>query len=224
MKSGKKILIMAFALFFILGTSSITSRPLDTSKSSLDLSPPLEDECDIQYNPLTPIREQKKGVARKLIEDQFGNEIFVSLTTTIESDDEHPTAAFDYSPEDPTIGEPIRFTDRSSGGDAEIVEWNWSFGDGLNQLDETTSNKQNPNHTYEKEGIFTVELTVTDAKNRSDTIRQNIHVDNEGEIPNVVVFFVVIILGVVTAVAFSVLEKAFGGEEDKKDEESFDFN
>ncbi|MFW6048209.1 MAG: PKD domain-containing protein [Candidatus Natronoplasma sp.] len=222
MKLGKKILIVVFGLFFILGTGSIVSHPLDTSKSSLDTFQPLGDECEIQYYPLTPVREQKKGVVRKLIEDQFGKESSTCLTTTRVSDDEHPTAAFDYSPKDPKIGEPIQFTDRSDGGDAEIVEWHWSFGEGVNQLDETTSNKKNPNHTYEKEGIFTVELTVTDAKNRSDTIRQNIHIDNEGEIPNVVVLFVVIILGVVTAIAFSVLEKAFGDEEDKKEKESFE--
>lgn len=44
----------------------------------------------------------------------------------------------------------VQFTDKSN----YPTSWLWDFGDG------TTSNKQNPSHTYTKAGIYTVKLTV----------------------------------------------------------------
>jgi len=46
----------------------------------------------------------------------------------------------------------ISFSDTSTG---EVTSWNWNFGDGK------TDAEQNPSHTYENEGTFTVSLTVT---------------------------------------------------------------
>lgn len=51
-------------------------------------------------------------------------------------------------------GEPMQFTDRSSGGAAT---WSWSFGDG------TASTLQNPTHVYSTDGAYTVELCVSNA-------------------------------------------------------------
>ncbi len=45
-----------------------------------------------------------------------------------------------------------QFTDRSS---PSPTAWYWSFGDG------ETSNKQNPRHRYQSEGVYTVRLNVT---------------------------------------------------------------
>ncbi|HIC95648.1 TPA: PKD domain-containing protein, partial [Candidatus Bipolaricaulota bacterium] len=67
-----------------------------------------------------------------------------------------PQAGFSFSPERPAEGDTVRFTDRSSDPDGEIVSWEWDFGDG------TASDKQNPSHRYLRAGIFTVRLTVTD--------------------------------------------------------------
>jgi PKD repeat protein len=47
----------------------------------------------------------------------------------------------------------VNFTDESTG---TIDTWEWNFGD-----DSPLSNAQNPNHTYENPGTYTVELTVT---------------------------------------------------------------
>ena len=47
----------------------------------------------------------------------------------------------------------VDFTDQSSSID-EITSWSWDFGDG------GTSNEQNPSHTYQNVGDFTVSLTV----------------------------------------------------------------
>ncbi len=46
----------------------------------------------------------------------------------------------------------VDFTDQSTGS---ITEWSWDFGDGA------TSNVQNPSHTYDAAGDYTVSLTVS---------------------------------------------------------------
>ena len=58
----------------------------------------------------------------------------------------------------PTSGESpltVKFTDESVGN---VSSWQWDFGDG------NTSTEQNPSHTYNSGGSFTIILTVTDAK------------------------------------------------------------
>jgi uncharacterized membrane protein (UPF0182 family) len=55
----------------------------------------------------------------------------------------------------PTSGlEPlvVQFTDQSMG---TVATWSWDFGDGQ------TSDEQNPSHTYQSAGSYTVSLTVT---------------------------------------------------------------
>jgi PKD repeat protein len=50
---------------------------------------------------------------------------------------------------------------------AEINTWNWSFGDGQ------TSTLQNPTHTYQNGGSYTVSLRVGDEINENTFIREN---------------------------------------------------
>ncbi len=54
----------------------------------------------------------------------------------------------------------VKFTDTSAGSP---TEWNWSFGDG------EFSGTQNPDHTYNGAGTYTVQLTVTGTTG-SDTL------------------------------------------------------
>jgi len=63
----------------------------------------------------------------------------------------------------------VTFTDTSEG---DIEEWLWDFGDG------STSDLQNPSHTYTSSGTFTVSLTVTgeggeDTQTQADYIMVN---------------------------------------------------
>ena len=53
------------------------------------------------------------------------------------------------------INQSVIFTDLSSVNGSTIVSWNWNFGDG------NVSQQQNPVHTYQSSGTFTVSLTVT---------------------------------------------------------------
>jgi len=61
----------------------------------------------------------------------------------------------------------VHFSDQSSG---EIAGWHWDFGDG------TTSSLQNPSHTYDLAGAYTVSLEVTgtggsDTSEKTDYIK-----------------------------------------------------
>jgi PKD repeat protein len=59
----------------------------------------------------------------------------------------------------------VAFTDLSTGG---ASKWNWNFSDG------NTSSIQNPVHTFQNRGNYSVSLTVTNASNSSSSISRNI--------------------------------------------------
>lgn len=62
-----------------------------------------------------------------------------------------PICTFSASPTKAGLETPIQFTDESG---FDIDSWSWDFGDG------SSSAEQNPWHTYEKPGTYTVTLTV----------------------------------------------------------------
>ncbi len=63
-------------------------------------------------------------------------------------------AEFEGTPTTGNIPFDVSFTDLSTGNN---LSWLWDFGDG------NTSAEQNPIHTYDGIGVFTVSLTITDA-------------------------------------------------------------
>ena len=79
-----------------------------------------------------------------------------------------PTANFEGTPTSGYVPLTVQFTDLSSG---QINTWSWDFGDG------ETSTEQNPEHTYNNTGTYTVSLTVTgDAGTDTYTINDYIEV------------------------------------------------
>jgi PKD repeat protein len=66
-----------------------------------------------------------------------------------------PAAAFSASPTSGKAPLNVIFTDKSTG---TPTKWQWNFGDG------TTSTQQNPTHKYSKSEVYTVSLTVKNAK------------------------------------------------------------
>lgn len=81
-----------------------------------------------------------------------------------------PTADFAVSCTDLSC----TFTDASSDGDGWIAGWSWNFGDG------GTSNEQNPAHSFESAGTYTVQLTVTDDDGALDSVSKNVSVTSGG--------------------------------------------
>jgi hypothetical protein len=72
-----------------------------------------------------------------------------------------PSIDFEYSPQRPTVGEVVQFTDRSEVyGGSQKSSWTWTFENG----DPPTSNSQNPTTTFTsiKGGGNGVSLQVCD--------------------------------------------------------------
>jgi hypothetical protein len=71
-------------------------------------------------------------------------------------------------------GDILQFSGVVVDGSSEY-KWEWDFGD------ETTSNQQNPKHSYSKPGKYTVTLTLTDGLNQKskDTIQVIVY-ENQG--------------------------------------------
>lgn len=67
-------------------------------------------------------------------------------------------------------GVPVQFWDRSITGPADIVRWEWNFGDG------TSDTAQNPTHRYARQGRYSVTLTVYDEAGNSDFCTRQIAV------------------------------------------------
>ena len=65
-------------------------------------------------------------------------------------------ANFAFQHEPGCLPTKVSFIDLSQTCDGNIVGWSWSFGDG------GTSLEQNPEHTYNADGYYLVQLTVTD--------------------------------------------------------------
>jgi parallel beta-helix repeat protein len=70
-------------------------------------------------------------------------------------------ASFTVSPDTPTQGEPVQFTDTSTGA----TTWDWDFGDG------TRSMGRNPVHTYAARGTYTVVLWVGNGVSYSQAVK-----------------------------------------------------
>ena len=85
---------------------------------------------------------------------------FITVTGSVP-----PVADFIATPLNGSIPLEVTFTDLARAG---IINWNWSFGDG------TFSESQNPVHTYESSGTYTVTLNVTNASGTNSIVRNNL--------------------------------------------------
>ena len=73
------------------------------------------------------------------------------------------TADFSFRPAGPVAGREVLFEDLSTGG---VTSWQWSFGDG------NTSTAQNPSHTYDSAGSYTVKLGAASESSKDETSRR----------------------------------------------------
>jgi PKD repeat protein len=76
------------------------------------------------------------------------------------------------SPYKADIGENISFQGNATDGQ-EPYNWSWDFGDG------NTSTLQNPSHKYTTQGIYLVNLTVTDQNNSTAWAHTNAYIGHE---------------------------------------------
>lgn len=95
-------------------------------------------------------------------QDEYSQIITVAPVSTL-------LASFIHSPISPVAGQAVQFTDTSAGGP---TSWQWSFGDG------GASASQNPSHTYQATGVFSVALIVS-KNSGSNSTSQTISVTPE---------------------------------------------
>jgi len=86
-----------------------------------------------------------------------------------------PVAAFTWSPQDPLARTDVQFSDLSTDagglfGGGGVTSWSWDFGDN------DASPSQNPRHSYDKGGTYTVRLTVTDGQGSQAALQKQITV------------------------------------------------
>ena len=103
---------------------------------------------------------------RLTVTDNQGASNNVTHSVTVTPPNQPPTADFSPSCNDLQC----TFTDHSSDPDGRVVGWSWRFGDG------SVSNTQNPTHTYNAAGTYTVQLTVTDDQGAPGTTSQSLTV------------------------------------------------
>jgi len=97
----------------------------------------------------------KYRVALRITGDQTGNCDYTDSDDMIVTVHEAPVSSF-TCPLDFPIGETVHFdASTSSGNGAEIIQWEWDFGNNY------TSTLEKPTHTFLKSGSHIITLTVT---------------------------------------------------------------
>lgn len=90
---------------------------------------------------------------------------------------EPPTASFTTNPSSPAPGQEVSFDGSvSSDSDGSIQSSEWAFGDG------TTDSGATVTHAFASQGTYTVELTVTDDDDATDTTTRDVTVGTPDEI------------------------------------------
>ena len=76
---------------------------------------------------------------------------------------QHPVASLSANNISGTVPLSVSFTGSGTDNDGYITSYSWNFGDG------SSSSQQNPSHTYNTAGTYTVSLTVTDNQGGTET-------------------------------------------------------
>lgn len=125
---------------------------------------------DSQYstiqNPQHPFSLATNYTVSLIATSSFGCKDTIEKVVTVISG---PDANFSINPNPVEALEVANFTDLSTGP-AALTNWYWAFGDS------TASNLQNPTHSYNGQGDFSVLLVVKDINGCIDTVRKDISV------------------------------------------------
>lgn len=125
---------------------------------------------DSQYatiqNPQHPFSTATNYTVSLVATTSFGCKDTIQKVVTVISG---PDANFSINPNPVEALEVANFTDLSTGP-AALTNWYWAFGDS------TASNLQNPSHSYDGQGDFSVLLVVKDLNGCIDTVRKDISV------------------------------------------------
>jgi PKD repeat protein len=105
--------------------------------------------------------------------DTESNTVTVSSGTT-----QSPTAAFNFSPSQPAVNQPVFFNgSASTGGAGTITSYSWDFGDGSPI---STNAGPTTSHPYTAAGTYVVRLVVTNSSNQTATTTGSVLVNTTG--------------------------------------------
>ncbi|GIV41211.1 MAG: hypothetical protein KatS3mg034_0521 [Vicingaceae bacterium] len=82
----------------------------------------------------------------------------------------NPVANFKF--QNQCLYDSVYFYDFSTVNNAVITQWEWTFGDVVNN----TSTQQHPVHLYSTNGVFTTQLIVTSSQGCKDTVEKQVYV------------------------------------------------
>ncbi len=151
--SGTTPLTVGFADLSVSGTDPITSWNWDFGDGN----------TSSQQNPSHLYTEGGTYTITLIVSDGILSDVEEKVGYIVVAQAVPPTAEFSADPNSGTAPQSISFTDLSVAGTNSIMSWDWDFGDGGN------SSSQNPWHTYDTPGDYTVSLSVSDGS-LSDTI------------------------------------------------------
>ncbi len=124
-----------------------------------------------------PLGPGSHPVTLRVIDDSGRSDAVMHVVVVDKS--EPPQAQFTFAPPTPAVRDPVRFTDRSTDTDGEIVSREWDFGDGA------TSRDASPAHRYGRVGKYTVALRVTDDAGLTSSTAQTVDVSTVPEVVGV---------------------------------------
>jgi PKD repeat protein len=104
------------------------------------------------------------------VTDDYGGSDSVTRSVSVSAaGNQAPAADFTFS----CTNLDCSFTDQSTDADGAVDAWSWNFGDG------SSSSEQNPSHTYNEGGSYSVVLSVTDNDGSSDSRARTVSVSGE---------------------------------------------
>lgn len=122
-------------------------------------------QTSTQQNPVITYENPGNYNITQAITDQAGCSDTAVFSITVEA---RPTA--DLLADNVCQGEALQFTDQSTISAGTVDNWQWAFGDG------NGSNTQNPSHTYDTSGTYTVSLVASTSQGCSDSITSSVEI------------------------------------------------
>ena len=125
-------------------------------------------------NPTHTYKNPGEYTVKLTVQDKDYNQDSTEMKITVLDNGDYPTADFGVSSSSSLSGTAplkVSFVDKStvsSDTKANITAWYWKITDSSDKLVASFST-QNPSYTFEEGGKYTVALTVTDSKSRTNT-------------------------------------------------------
>lgn len=125
-------------------------------------------------NPTHTFKEPGEYTVKLTVQDKDYSQDSTEMKITVLDNGDYPTADFGVSSSSSLSGNAplkVSFVDKStvsSDTKANITAWYWKITDSSDKLVASFST-QNPSYTFEEGGKYTVALTVTDSKSRTNT-------------------------------------------------------